>query len=150
LNVIHIQLPPLREMQEDIPLLASRFLARYCSEMNIEPKTLDSGAIRSMMLYPWPGNVRELENEIKRLAVSVLGNVITEQDLSKAIQTGGGLNEKGKPSDIQSLKDTVEQVEKRLIQSALDSSGHNQVKTAQMLGLSRQGLIKKMKRYGIK
>jgi transcriptional regulator with PAS, ATPase and Fis domain len=118
--------------------------------MKKEPKKLAPGALRRLVEYPWPGNVRELENEMKRLVVLSGGRkMVTEEELSDAIRDGGG---KTPPQLLSagSLKETVAALEKRLIVEALQARRHNQQQAAKMLGLSRQGLIKKMKRYGIK
>ena len=87
LKVIHISMPPLREIREDVPILANYSLANNCREMNRKPMHLASQALSALMNYPWPGNVRELENEIKRLVVTVRKNTITEEDLSEAIRS---------------------------------------------------------------
>lgn len=87
LKVIHIRMPPLREIREDIPLLANHFLADSCREMNRKPANLASQALSSLANYPWPGNVRELENEIKRLVVTVRRKTLNEEDLSEAIRS---------------------------------------------------------------
>ncbi len=147
LKVIHIEMPALREIPEDIPLLANSFLNKYCLEMGKEPKKLNPGALRYLMKYSWPGNVRELENRIKRLVVLTPRKVITEEDLSDDIRSA---SEKAPLPKAQSFKEAVEELEKRLISEALQMCRQNQMQTAKALGLSRQGLIKKMKRYGIK
>lgn len=90
LKVIHIRMPPLREIREDIPLLANHFLANCCREMNRKPVDLASQALSSLANYPWPGNVRELENEIKRLVVMVRRKTLDEEDLSEAIRSASG------------------------------------------------------------
>ncbi len=150
LDVIHIHLPPLRERREDIPLLANYFLAKYCHEMKRDPMQLSPGALRQLMDYPWPGNVRALENEITRLVLSGPRKTISEADLSEAFR-GGSAGEPplALPPGL-SLKQVVAELEKRLILDALERSGQNQQRAAKVLRVSRQGLIKKMKRYGFK
>ncbi|MER3446600.1 MAG: hypothetical protein C4291_07030 [Candidatus Dadabacteria bacterium] len=147
LKIIHIQMPALREIPEDIPLLANYFLSNYCREMGKEPKKLTPGALRYLMSYSWPGNVRELENNIKRLVVLTPRRVITEADLPEDIRSVG---ERTPMLRTHSFKETVEELEKRLISEALQMCHQNQLQAAKALGLSRQGLIKKMKRYGIR
>ncbi len=151
LKVIHIHMPPLRESREDIPLLANSFLATYCQEMKKETKKLAPGVLRCLMAYSWPGNVRELENEMKRVVVLSERKVVMEEDLSEALRNGGS---KGGLAQFLpaagSLKEIVTALEKRLIAEALQARRQNQQQAAKVLGLSRQGLIKKMKRYGIK
>jgi Nif-specific regulatory protein len=149
LNVIHVHLPALREIREDLPLLANYFLATYSREMKKDVGQLTPGALRCLTAYPWPGNVRELENEIKRLVVCARRRVVSETELSETIRHSGGEEGTTPSTQARSLKATVADVEKRLILEALHASQNNQQRTAKALGLSRQGLIKKMKRYGI-
>jgi Nif-specific regulatory protein len=149
LKVIHIQMPPLREVREDIPGLANYFLANYCREMKREPVNLTPEAASACMEYPWRGNVRELENEMKRLVLSVSGNTVTKKDLSEAISRSG-TEVAASLSTPNSLKDVVSEIEKRMIQEALQQTKQNQLHAAKALGLSRHGLIKKMKRYNIR
>jgi Nif-specific regulatory protein len=150
LRVIQIEMPSLREIPEDIPLLANYFLIKYCNEMKKEPKKFAPAAVRSLMNYAWPGNVRELENEIKRLIVLSARKVLTEEDLSEEIRSS---KKNGVDSNLvsrRSLKHRVEDLEERLIVEALQNCRNNQKQAAKALGLSRQGLINKIKRYGIK
>ncbi|MFQ5542679.1 MAG: sigma 54-interacting transcriptional regulator, partial [Candidatus Binatia bacterium] len=149
LKVIHIQLPPLREIPEDIPLLTNYCLANSCRELKKDPMNLTPQALSALVNYPWPGNVRELENEMKRLVVSVREDTITEEDLSKAIRGSGDGRLPSESRSEHSLKDTVSELEKRMILEALQRNRQNQQQAAKALGLSRQGLIKKIKRYGI-
>lgn len=150
LKVIHMQLPALREVPQDIPLLANNFLAKYCQEMKRKPMTFSPSALNCLKTYSWPGNVRELQNEMKRVAVSVHREAITEEDLCEPIRSQGAEAVSSLSLRARSLKETVEKLEKELIREALQTSQQNQLKAASALRLSRQGLIKKMKRYGIK
>lgn len=149
LKVVTIHLPALRDISEDIPVLAKWFLRKYAAKFGKEEKFLTDGALRRMLDHPWPGNARELENEMKRLMASVRKTVVNEQDLDESIRgtdsrQGGGFSE-----PVRSLKLAVEQLERRMIREALAQSKGNQARAAKMLDLSRQGLIKKLKRYGI-
>jgi len=150
LNVIHIRMPTLREIREDIPLFANYFLDKYCQEMKKGAMNLTPRALSCLLNHFWPGNVRELENEIKRLVVSVRRKAIAEEDLSEAIRRAGGVSPPSQPMSEESLKETVAELEKRMILDALRRCEQNQQHAAAALGLSRQGLINKMKRYGIK
>jgi DNA-binding NtrC family response regulator len=143
-------MPALREIPEDIPLLANYFLDKYCQEMKKEPKKPTPGALRCLMNYPWPGNVRELENEMKRLAVLTPRRIITEEDLPEAIRERGNNKILTRLMSTRRLKDRVEEFEKQIILEVLETCRQNQKQTAKLLGLSRQGLINRMKRYGIK
>jgi Nif-specific regulatory protein len=148
LKVIHLHMPALREIKEDIPLITNFLMTQYCRELNRQPMSLTPQALTAFMNYPWPGNVRELGNEVKRLALSVAESTAPEEALSEAIQTSAA-SAAPAPSGA-NLKDLVCDLEKRLIQETLKQSGRNQQRAAKALGLSRQGLIKKMKRYHIK
>jgi DNA-binding NtrC family response regulator len=148
LNVIRIHMPSLREIREDIPLLAETFLARHCQEMKKAPRTLTPGARETLMRYSWPGNVRELDNEIKRLVVSVGRPTIGSEELSETIRSSGGASAPLVPA-ASSLKQSVADLERQMILEALERCRHNQQRAARVLGLSRQGLIKKMNRYAI-
>jgi transcriptional regulator with GAF, ATPase, and Fis domain len=148
LNVIQLHLPPLRERPEDVLPLASYFLFKYCREMKKDPMHLALDALRCLMHYDWPGNVRELENEITRLVVSAQGATIAAADLSHIIRRSGSAA--SSPAPGFSLKQAVAELEKRLIGEALERCERNQQRAAKALRISRQGLINKMKRYGLK
>jgi Nif-specific regulatory protein len=144
LKVIHIQMPPLREIPEDIPLLANHFLSKYCRETQAELKRFTAQALARMTDYHWPGNERQLENEVKRLVASVRGRSITENYLDAQILTLQS------PAPLpKTLPDALVELERRMIEEALRESRGNKLKAAQTLGLSRQGLIKKMSRLAI-
>ena len=150
LKVIHIPMPALRDVPEDIPLLANHFLLTYCRELNKEPKRLMAGALKRLSAYPWPGNVRELENEMRQIAVLSRRAEINEEELSEAVRHRAVKAKPGRTDPpTRSLKAAVEEIEKSWIMDALHMCRHNQLRAAKMLGLSRQGLIKKMKRYKI-
>ena len=157
LKVIHIHTPSLREVPEDIPNLANHFLNKYCQLMQTELKQFTAGALQSLLSYAWPGNARQLENEVKRLVASVRGKSVTEDHLDPSIRNPGAPIQDFQPKvepapkspTSRSLPDAVEQLERRLIEEALRNSGGNKQKAAQVLGLSRQGLIKKLKRLGV-
>ena len=157
LKVIHIETPSLRDVPEDISVLANHFLSKYCKMMNTELKQFTTPALEELSSYSWPGNARQLENEIKRLVASVRGKSITEDHLDGSIRNLSASIQSFQPKEepapksptSRSLPDAVEQLERRLIEEALRESGGNKQKAAQVLGLSRQGLIKKLKRLSI-
>ena len=157
LKVIHIQTPSLRDVPEDISVLANHFLSKYCKMMNTELKQFTTRALEELSSYSWPGNARQLENEVKRLVASVRGKSITEDHLDGSIRNLSASIQSFQPKEepapksptSRSLPDAVEQLERRLIEEALRNSGGNKQKAAQVLGLSRQGLIKKLKRLSI-
>ncbi len=149
LKVIHIATPPLREIQDDIPLLANFFLLRYCNEVGVDAKHFAPRALQQLQHYQWPGNVRQLENEIKRLAVMIRGDVITLGDLDLSITRSHETPARTTDAPPQYLKASLEMLEQQLIEESLQFHQYHQGLTAQALGLSRQGLIKKMKRFRI-
>ncbi|MCA9671121.1 MAG: sigma 54-interacting transcriptional regulator, partial [Myxococcales bacterium] len=139
LNVIRIEIPSLRERREDIPLLVDHFLHKHS-----EGRQVSRDALTLLCGYRWPGNVRELENEIMR-AAALGGDVVSIEDLSPHIGGGAPL-ELADPDDL-SLKPRVTHLERDLIQRALRRTENNQSQAARLLGLSRYGLLKKLKRY---
>ena len=148
LNVAGISLPPLRERREDIPLMVEHFLAKLAArDGRPAPKPIDPAALARLAAYRWPGNVRELENEVTR-AEALSGARITAADLAPRI---GAADDPGLIStenqDNLVLKPRVERLERSLVREALGRSGNNQTKAAELLGLSRFGLQKKLKRY---
>lgn len=149
LKVVTIHLPALRDIQDDIPVLAKWFLRKYAAQFWKEAKLLTDGALRRMLDNSWPGKVRELENEMKRLMASVRRTIVSEKDLDESIRgkdrRPGGVSSES----VRSLKTAVEQLERQMIREALAQSKGNQARAAKMLDLSRQGLIKKLKRYGM-
>lgn len=150
LKVVTIHTPALRDIREDIPLLARTFLHRYCETMEKTQKSLTTGALRCLTRYDWPGNVRELENEIKRLVVSTKRNMIADEDLADAVRAAADRAGTSSGPAARSLKKAVEELERRMLADALQRCRGNQVQAARLLGLSRQGLIKKIARYGLK
>jgi Nif-specific regulatory protein len=158
LNVVHIHMPPLREIRADIPVLAMHFLRKQIKELGRELEGFSEDAMKAMTTYPWPGNVRELENEVKRASVLTYGTVIEVKDLSESLReerleeadepiaTGKTAGAKGSK---QSLKDRVTLLEMQMIRDAMSQTGGDKRRTARMLGLSHQGLLNKLKRYGL-
>ena len=149
IKVIHIHMPPLRDMREDIPLLANHFLKEYCRESGRGDLEFSSAVMHKLMSAPWPGNVRQLRNEVLRLAACARQNIIAEDDLWEGMPAPGNDSPPAKPPKIESLKEAVAEIERRMISEALQSTHNNQQQAAKLLGLSRQGLINKMKRYAI-
>jgi Nif-specific regulatory protein len=150
IKVIHIQMPPLRDVREDVPVLARHFLKEYGREMGREGMEFSPPILRKLASSPWPGNVRQLRNEVMRLAACAQGRMISEDDLFDddlaPIPPPPPAQQAAKP---QSLKKAIAELEKRMIQEALTATRNNQQQTARLLGLSRQGLINKLKRYAI-
>jgi len=140
-NVVSVRMPPLRERSEDIPALCEHFLARLQSQ-----PTLTAEAQDLLQRYSWPGNVRELENELAR-AAALSSGTITAADLSARLRSGPATATTS-ASDLE-LRPQVESLERELLGRALEATGGNQSRAAKLLGLSRFGLQKKLKRYGM-
>ena len=148
LKVVTIHTPALRDIQKDIALLAQHLLKKHCRKG--EQRKLTSGALKCLSHYSWPGNVRELENEMRRVVAWTRKTTIGEEDLSETIRTASKVPGGSRLPMGQQLKKAVEELEVRLISDALRHSRGNQLQAAKALGLSRQGLIKKVKRYRLK
>lgn len=141
ISVINISLPPLRERNADIVLLAKTFLDRYANESKKKIKGFSSQVIEALERYAWPGNVRELENRIKRAVIMSEGKKITLEDLE--MQSVAGVKE-----NIL-LKDAREHLEKELILKAIARNENNLTKAASDLGISRPTLYDLMQKLGI-
>ncbi|MGH9721543.1 MAG: sigma 54-interacting transcriptional regulator, partial [Bryobacteraceae bacterium] len=146
LKVIHIHMPALREIREDIPLLANHLLAQCCRGQGKQQLQFSSAVMRRFVEASWPGNVRQLQNEIWRLAACARRDVITEEDWLEGLPESAVAH----VSKSHRLRDLVEDVERRTIREALELTANNQQRAARLLGMSRQGLINKMKRYGLR
>ena len=145
LKVVQVRMPSLREIHGDIPLLANHFLAECCAESGRQHE-LSGGLLRRMMAAQWPGNVRQLQNEIKRLAACAQNRVIEEDELADEIADSTD-DAPSIPGLTGSLKDAIEDLERRMISETMAAVENNQQKAAKVLGLSRQGLINKLNRY---
>jgi Nif-specific regulatory protein len=149
IKVVHIHMPPLREIREEIPLLANHFLKQYCRETGRGALEFSPEVMRRLLAAPWPGNARQLRNEVMRLAACTPGGIITEDDLLQGVPSVPKPAPKPAAVKVQSLKVAIEDLERRMIGEALAETRQNQQQAARLLGLSRQGLINKMKRYAI-
>jgi transcriptional regulator with PAS, ATPase and Fis domain len=149
LAVFPIHVPPLRERPADILPLADHFLSRYAKRDTRPDALLSADSRRLLQSYGWPGNVRELENEIQRaLTVSEPGSELTpEQFSARLFEVLEPVQAVVQPGD--SLRETLARVEAWLIRHALEVNSGRRARTAQILGITREGLYKKMKRYGI-
>ncbi|MCA9616431.1 MAG: sigma 54-interacting transcriptional regulator [Sandaracinus sp.] len=150
LKVFPLRLPSLRERREDIPLLAGHFLKRYAEEFGRTVRGFSQQAMEQMQGYPWPGNVRELENEVQRLVIQVDDDgFIQPTHLSPRIRQSEEATA-GRFKTIKgTLKEMVEHVEKQILREALEEHDNNKSATAKTLGITREGLHKKLKGYGM-
>jgi transcriptional regulator with PAS, ATPase and Fis domain len=150
INVINVNLPPVRERAEDIAILIDHFMNKKCAEGGMPLKTLSKKCLEKMLDYPWPGNVRELENEVERLVVLAgQDKTILPEFLSPRIFEHGedpevanrGINTSG------SLKEALEELEALMIKEGLKRCNFNKSKLSKELGISRASLIMKVEKY---
>jgi len=148
LNVVVMNIPPLRERKEDIPSLIQHFIESFSSENKKEIRGVSSEAMDLLLKYDYPGNVRELENVIERAAVIARDPVISLRDLPfKEVTSHHGYSVSAEGT---TMKDSIETLEFQLIEQALSDAGHNQTRAADILGISERTLRYKMKKYGLK
>ncbi|MCK6459690.1 MAG: sigma-54 dependent transcriptional regulator [Planctomycetes bacterium] len=145
LNVITIHIPPLRERLEDIPLLAGQFLESIAAELGKEVRGISDGALRVLMHYDWPGNVRELRNAVERAIVICRSHEILADDFNFLRQEQ---EERARASLLPNV--TLREMEKRMVQAALQRTDGNIKAAADELGIDRSTLYEKIKRYGIR
>ncbi|SDB20266.1 Transcriptional regulator containing GAF, AAA-type ATPase, and DNA-binding Fis domains [Desulfonatronum thiosulfatophilum] len=141
LDVVPINLPPLRERGNDVVLLAGHFLRRFRSEQEKTVAEISPKAMRLLLDYSWPGNVRELENVIEQATVLAKSNVVTPEELPTRLRTALGPSSSASP--------TLEEQERIIIQEVLESCSWNKKLAAQRLGIGRSTLYAKIKRLGI-
>jgi two-component system response regulator PilR (NtrC family) len=148
LNVIGVQVPPLRDRQEDIPLLVDYLIQRHNTEMKRSYKGADNAAMKILTALPWKGNVRELDNILERAMILGNGEWITPADLpsTEAEEVSNG---KFHPAVRSKLKDALRAYEKSYIENALKEAGCDRTQVAKLLGLSRSSLYRKMEHLGI-
>jgi DNA-binding NtrC family response regulator len=145
LHVVAISLPPLREKKEDIPLLADFFLRRACQSVRKPLMKISTEAMEHLMRYHWPGNARELGNLIERAVVLARGAEIMPEDLP--LLRGTTSSEESPPG--KSYHDAVRYHQREVIRHALQSSGGNQARAAELLGLQRTYLARLIKKFNI-
>lgn len=146
LNVIPLNLPPLRERVEDILPLIKFFLRKNCTEMKRPLMSLAKEALEALELYHWPGNVRELENIVERTVALTEGNQITLDDLPTAIRMAASTRVLERGID---LVKTISEIERKMIAEALLLSNGVKARAAVMLNLNRTTLVEKMRRLGM-
>jgi DNA-binding NtrC family response regulator len=151
-NVINLELPPLRERISDIPMLARHFLSTVCEESGKEVHDFSDEAMAILQSYPMPGNVRELQNIVERAVLLGKSDLIKPEDLPSNLQSiPTPLNIKSTNSDggLRTLKEALEAPERQIILDMLNAKNWNRNETAEALGINRTTLYKKMKRLGL-
>ncbi len=165
LNVIPLRIPPLREREDDIPLLLDHFMTEFCRKRKKTPLKISPVAAEILKGYPWPGNVRELENAVERMVILNDRGTITIDDLPEHVRKhaapparqapANGADAAGLPASLQwtpsgiDLNGVLDELERSLILQALDKSGGVKNKAAALLGLNRTTLIEKIKKKGL-
>ncbi len=151
LNVVRLQMPPLRERTDDIPLLLQHFIRQFSSENGVPVLTVEPGALRTLQAYPWPGNIRELRNFCENAVVLRRGGNLTEYDLEpKFRQTtlpASSVPSASTPVAATAPSLSVEDNEKRLLREALLKARGNRTKAATLLGVSRRTLHRKLAQW---
>ena len=151
ISVFKITPPPLRNRKKDIALLARYFLKKFAAQMKISTPEISKRAMDLLENFSWPGNIRELENEMHR-AIILIGteSTIRPFHLSEKIRTTGKQSHSLIPFHFKgSLKESIQHIETHIIHEVLKKTGGNRAKAARLLGLTRQGLLNKIKRYNI-
>jgi DNA-binding NtrC family response regulator len=157
LNVVRIVMPPLRRRAEDVPLLLTHFLKVFADENGRPPLTLEPGAIRTLQAYAWPGNIRELRNFAENAVVLHRGGKLTEYDLEARFRgaapveaagpADGSAGRAGQVADLAHSSLSVEENEKRLLREALIKARGNRTKAAELMGVSRRTLHRKIAQW---
>ncbi|GIW92330.1 MAG: sigma-54-dependent Fis family transcriptional regulator [Pirellulaceae bacterium] len=146
INVIHIELPPLRERPEDIAALAEHFIRKACQEVGKPVKNVSAEALALLENYAWPGNIRELQNVLERAVLLGKGSQIEVSDLPPRLLHAGSTSPVRPTS---SLKEALEDPERQIILEVLEACDWNRTLTADRLGINRTTLYKKMRRLGL-
>jgi two-component system, NtrC family, response regulator AtoC len=157
LNVVRLTMPPLRERREDVPLLLAHFIHQFSVENGVPPLTIEPGALRTLQAYAWPGNIRELRNFCENAVVLRRGGSLTEYDLEPKFRgesAAPGAPPGSRPSDaagpglaIAGGSLSVEENEKRLLREALLKARGNRTKAAELMGVSRRTLHRKLAQW---
>ncbi|MBI5501552.1 MAG: sigma 54-interacting transcriptional regulator [Deltaproteobacteria bacterium] len=149
LRVFPIRVPPLRERKDDIPLLVDFFLRKYGREFGKEVRGISAAAMESLRHHDWPGNVRELENEVQRLVIQIEpGDEIRPEHISSRVRRVDALVGEIAPQGS-SLHEMMDDVERWILRRTLEETGGNRTAAAKKLGISREGLHKKLAKLGI-
>ncbi len=143
LNVVPIQLPPLRARSEDVPLLVKHFIARLSAEHGRAPREVTPEAQKRLAAYSWPGNIRELRNVVERLLIMTEGDVLDLADVEEVLPS------ESDEEPVSEIKAARDRAEKEAISATLRQCGWNVTEAARRLGMDRGYLHRKIKRYGL-
>jgi two-component system response regulator PilR (NtrC family) len=151
INVIPIELPPLRTRKEDIPLLVDHFIEKFCARMEVPRKRISADAMRAIEKYHWPGNVRELENVVERMIALEPTDLLTTRSLPEHVLLGGRIPDATfeLPQDGISLQDHLEAIGKIFMLKALERAGGVQTQAAELLRMSFRSFRYYAKKYDL-
>ena len=141
INVVSVQVPPLRERREDIPLLAQHFLEKFSRQMNRPFRSIDAAAMERLVRHPWPGNVRELANAVERALVVGTPPAVREEDLPVRV---------GRETAAAAAGDSLAEIEREHVKSVLERKGWNVTHAAKALEIDRATLYNKIKKYRLR
>jgi two-component system response regulator HydG len=144
LNVVPITLPDLKDRREDIPLLVHHFLAKFSQQHGETPRRFSNEGMRVLMTHSWPGNVRELENAVEHALTMGNGDILLPEDLPASVTAP----ERDVVEDAALDNVTLAEVERRYILRILDKTGGHQLNTAEILGIDRRTLYRRLRQYG--
>ncbi len=140
IDTIQIEVPPLRERDNDILILADFFIKKYASKYNKQNIRINQQAQEKLLKYPWPGNIRELQHSVEKAVILCETNILKPEDFfMRPSSSGRSLNPEM----------TLEEMEKQMIDLALEKNSGNLTATADQLGITRQTLYNKVKKYGL-
>ena len=151
INVVHLEMPPLRQRREDIPLLVDHFMAKHRQRSASRTERFAPDALSALAAYDWPGNIRELENIMQRILVLHADELELKADHVQPMIAGASSSESAGLTDFEGmpLQDAVDQLERHLILRALDRADNVQSHAAELLGTTRRILKYKMDQLGI-
>jgi transcriptional regulator with PAS, ATPase and Fis domain len=148
LNTFPIRIPPLRERTEDIPALVRFFLDKFNRDFNKQVTGIHEAALQALLRHPWPGNVRELRNALERAMILGQGPMLTAKDFAFSLETSEGPAAAGRLLSLPAEGLDMDELERDLVRQALERSGGNQSRAAQLLGMTRDQIRYRLEKYG--
>jgi two-component system, NtrC family, response regulator AtoC len=149
LNIITVDVPPLRERRQDIPLLVDHFLKRFATEFRKNVTDVSGEALRKLEAYEWPGNVRELKNVIERAVLLGSGPVVAAEDLSMGRSAAAPPEKDKKLFSLPAKGFKFDDLEKDIVLQALERTGWNQTRAGELLGMTRDQIHYRMEKFGL-
>ncbi|MHC4578580.1 MAG: sigma-54-dependent transcriptional regulator [Planctomycetota bacterium] len=150
LNTFPVRIPSLRERNEDIPVLVRFFIDKFNKDFNKQVQDIADEALRALVRHPWPGNVRELRNAVERAMILGQGPTLTMRDFAFTLESGGEGPAAGRLLELPAEGLDIEALERDLVRQALERSGGNQSRAAQLLGMTRDQIRYRVEKYGVR